>query len=164
MGRVLAGTVSLGSRRPGRVLGTSPSSELARHGLALGVQGNRPVPPDGPRERMAHAPRVVRPHGGARPPRRRGLHAEVHAVLLPRQARRAQGRDVRVSARPLGRALRVGLPRDPLRPDEHVLRGRRDQGGEVGPPAPRLQPRQAGRLPPGRDRARAYARRAPAAS
>ena len=47
--------------------------------------------------------------------------------------------------------------RRPLRPHEYVLRGRRYEGPRERSPALRLQPRQAGRLPAGRGRARPHA-------
>ena len=59
----------------------------------------------------------------------------------------------------MGGAVRLDLRRDPLRPDEHVLRGGRHEGPRQRSPALWLQPRQARGLPPGRDRARPHARR-----
>ena len=174
LGRGLARARAVGQARARRVLDAAPRSEPQGDGLARAHEGHRTLSFHGPGERTEDAHELAREHGGRGADRPRCAHRTVYSLQLPRPgalelrgmeeaARRTegivQGRVLLLSPRPVGRTLRLDVRRRPLRPHEHVLRGRRHEGPRERSPALRLQPRQAGRLSTGRGRARPHAGR-----
>ena len=104
-----------------------PRLRPSREGTAVaeGAQDAGGLPAHRPGLGMAAAPPVVRRQRDGRPAGL-GLRAgrEEHAVPLPGQAGRAQGRAVQVPGAPLGRTVRREVRRAAVRPDQHLLRDR----------------------------------------
>ena len=145
LGRGLARDGAVGQARAGRFLDSSPSAEPQGHRLARDHEGHRDVPPHRSRQRTCDACELACEHRSRGAGWRRSPNGPVDALQLPRPrdvadrgveeaARRegsravVQGRPLLLPARPLGGALRLDVRRRPVRPDEHLLRGRRDEG------------------------------------
>ena len=124
MGRPLARPAFMGRTPPGSFLVRPPTTQPQRHALGSHPAGSHPLSPAGPRQRVAAAPPMARPHSPSQPARDPG-RARRHPcpVCLPRPSARPQDHAVQPSARPLARPVQPRLRRPALRSDQHLFRG-----------------------------------------